>query len=421
MNKTSLIIKREYLSRVKNKTFILTTLLTPLFIVTLIVGTALLGSKGGDNDRKIAVIDNAGFFKNNLKSTDDIKFDFTAGIDSTNFEKQGYTDVLYIPPVNDSVKKVNFVIRSATTLGLENSSRIENRINTAIEDKRLADNGISRTQLDSIRNNAQVAQLKTIDSSGEKNQGIAFGIGYVCGILIYITMLIYGMMVMRGVMEEKTNRIAEVIVSSVKPYQLMMGKVIGIGAVGITQFLIWGILIAIFSTVLPSFIPAADAVTGEASKMGQLTSSLATVNWPVVIGAFIFYFIGGYLFYASLFAAIGSVIDDINNANSLTMPITMPIIFSFVIMTVAIRNTSGPLAVWASIIPFTSPVVMMGLIGFGVPETVPYWQLFASMAALILGFLFTIWLAAKIYRTGILMYGKKPSWKQMFTWAFRKS
>ncbi len=421
MNKTSLIIKREYLSRVKNKTFILTTLLTPLFIVALIVGTALLGSKGGDNDRKIAVIDNAGFFKNNLKSTDDIKFDFTAGIDSTNFEKQGYTDVLYIPPVNDSVKKVNFVIRSATTLGLENSSRIQNRINTAIEDKRLADNGISRTQLDSIRNNAQVAQLKTIDSSGEKNQGIAFGIGYVCGILIYITMLIYGMMVMRGVMEEKTNRIAEVIVSSVKPYQLMMGKVIGIGAVGITQFLIWGILIAIFSTVLPSFIPAADAVTGEASKIGELTSSLATVNWPVVIGAFIFYFIGGYLFYAALFAAIGSVIDDINNANSLTMPITMPIIFSFVIMTVAIRNTSGPLAVWASIIPFTSPVVMMGLIGFGVPETVPYWQLFASMAALILGFLFTIWLAAKIYRTGILMYGKKPSWKQMFTWAFRKS
>jgi ABC-2 type transport system permease protein len=268
---------------------------------------------------------------------------------------------------------------------------------------------------------------------------LASAIGYGCGILIYITMLIYGMMVMRGVMEEKTNRIAEVIVSSVKPFQLMMGKIIGIGAVGITQFILWIVLILVLSTAAQSFVshdtmeqvqqlqqnngmmPGGGAMQANeaAQKMYNIKHTMSTANWPVIIGCFIFYFIGGYLFYAALFAAVGSVVEDAQGSPSLTMPITMPIIISFFIMTSAIQTPDGPLAVWASIIPFSSPIVMMARIAYGIPGTVPYWQLAASMLSLIIGFLFTTWLAGKIYRTGILLYGKKTNWKDMIKWAFR--
>jgi ABC-2 type transport system permease protein len=252
---------------------------------------------------------------------------------------------------------------------------------------------------------------------------------------------IYGAAVMRGVMEEKTSRVAEVIVSSVKPFPLMLGKIIGIGAVGITQFLLWIILIFALSTVAQSFMshetaeqlrmlqqnggvmPGGGAMQASdaAQKMYTVQHTLSTANWPLIIGCFIFYFIGGYLFYAALFAAIGSVVEDVQGSQSLTLPVTLPIIFSFFIMTTAIQSPDSPLAVWASIIPLSSPIVMMARIAFGVPGTVAYWQLAASILSLVGGFLFTTWLAAKIYRTGILLYGKKVTWKEMIKWGFRKS
>ncbi|MES1222606.1 MAG: ABC transporter permease, partial [Bacteroidota bacterium] len=273
----------------------------------------------------------------------------------------------------------------------------------------------------------------------ESNQTLAYGIGYASGILIYITMIIYGMMVLRGVMEEKTNRIAEVIVSSVKPFELMMGKIIGIGAVGLTQFLMWVVLIIVLSSTVQTFVshdtlqqvqalqqhggtmPGGNMMQASesAQKIYNIKHTLSTANWPLIIGCFVFYFLGGYLFYASLFAAVGSVVEDIQNSQSLTLPITMPIIFSFLIMSIVIYSPDTPLAVWTSIIPFTAPTVMMARIAYGVPGTVPYWQLFSSMLLLIGGFLFTTWLAGKIYRTGILLYGKKITWKEMMKWAFR--
>ena len=241
---------------------------------------------------------------------------------------------------------------------------------------------------------------------------------------------------MRGVMEEKTNRIAEVIVSSVRPFQLMMGKIIGIGAVGLTQFLIWIILIAGISTLMMSFIPAevlqqvqeqgpemsgSSAQTSEAVRtLANAQLSLSTVNWPLVIGCFIFYFLGGYLFYAALFAAVGSAVnEDAQDAQSLTFPITMPIIIAIIIMVNSINDPTSSLATWSSIIPFFSPIVMMSRVPFGVPDTVAIWELGLSMALLILGFIFTTWLSAKIYRTGILLYGKKPTWKEMIKWIRR--
>jgi ABC-2 type transport system permease protein len=250
-------------------------------------------------------------------------------------------------------------------------------------------------------------------------------------------MFIFGSMVMRGVVEEKTNRIAEVIVSSCKPFELMMGKIIGIAGVGLTQFLLWIGLIFILMSSIQFFVPA-EVMELARQNPGQLqggreadiamrimetkTEIIEGANWALILSLFLFYFLGGYLFYASLFAAIGSVInEDPQEAQSLMLPITMPIIFAFIILSSSLDNPGSPMAVWGSIIPFTSPIVMMGRIPFGVPGTVPYWQLGLSMLLLVGGFLGTTWFAGKVYRTGILMYGKKASWKEMMKWAFRKS
>jgi ABC-2 type transport system permease protein len=277
----------------------------------------------------------------------------------------------------------------------------------------------------------------TEGKSKQANAGLAYGIGFGSGLLIYMTMFIFGAMVMRGVAEEKMNRIAEVIVSSCKPFELMLGKIIGIAGVGLTQFLLWIILISVIMTSLQFFLPAElmDQVKqGQSPLQGGTDANMAmkimqtkteimeSANWPLIISCFLFYFLGGYLFYASLFAAIGSVInEDPQEAQALMLPITMPIIFAFIILTSILNNPNSPMAVWASIIPFTSPIVMMGRIPFGVPETVPVWQLLLSMAMLVGGFLLTTWFAGKVYRTGILMYGKKASWKEMAKWAFRNN
>src|SRR5579871_6659242 len=441
MGKIGLIIKREYLTRVRNKTFILTTILTPLLFVVFIAGSIYLSVKGKE-DLKVAVIDNNGYFKNNLKNTANVIFEFPAGIDTSNYLDKGYTAILILPKF-ENTEKAQYIVRSKKSIGLGTKESIEEKINSAIEDNMLQEVGVRRTELDSIHTQSQFAELKSLQEHGNKaeesNQALAYGIGYASGILIYITMIIYGMMVLRGVMEEKTNRIAEVVVSSVKPFELMMGKIIGIGAVGLTQFLMWVVLIIVLSSVTQSFISHdtlqqvqalqqnGGAMPGggmmqaseSAQKIYNIKHTIGTANWPLIISCFIFYFLGGYLFYASLFAAVGSVIEDLQGSQSMTLPITMPIIFSFLIMSVVIYSPDTPLAIWTSIIPFTSPTVMMARIAYGVPGTVAYWQLIVSMLLLVGGFLFTTWLAGKIYRTGILLYGKKVTWKEMMKWAFK--
>jgi ABC-2 type transport system permease protein len=443
MNKIGLIIQREYLSRVRNRTFVLTTILMPLLIVLFIAGTIFLSVKGKE-ELKIAVIDNNHFFQANLKNSNDISFNFPTDVDTSNYQQKGYTAILIIPKF-EGAQKTQYVIRSKKSIGLGSKETIENKINAAIEDHMLEKSGISRNQLDSIHTKSQFAELKSMQEHGNKteesNQFVAYLIGYSCGILIYIIMLIYGMMVLRGVMEEKTNRIAEVMVSSVKPFELMMGKIVGIGAVGLTQFLMWVVLIILLTGVAQTLIPHDTLVQVQALQkqngampgggMMQTSESAqqiynmkhlaSTANWPLILGCFVFYFLGGYLFYAALFAAVGSVVEDVQNSQSLTLPVTMPIIFSFLIMSVVVYAPDTPLAIWASLIPFSSPIVMLTRIAYGVPGTVPYWQLILSMLLLITGFLFTTWMAGKIYRTGILLYGKKTTWKEMWKWAFRKS
>jgi ABC-2 type transport system permease protein len=416
----------------------------PIIFIGFIAGSVYFAASGKE-ETTIAIVNDPGFLKENLNNdSGNVVFVFPEGADSINYKDKKFDGILY-PELSEG--KLVAELHSSKQLGFETTRYVERQLNKALENKLLLDKGIEKSTLDSIADASEenvVLKNMVADEEGkstESNAGIAHGVGFASGLLIYMTMFIFGAMVMRGVAEEKTNRIAEVIVSSCKPFELMLGKIIGIAGVGLTQLLLWIALMVALSSSLSAFIPAetyqqfqsmqqgqqmvgsAAAVNPTALKILEAKSALIeSVNWMVIISCFLFYFLGGYLFYASLFAAIGSVInEDPQEAQQLMLPITMPILFSFVILESVLSNPGSPLAVWTSIIPFTSPIIMMGRIPFGVPGTVPYWQLAASMLSLVGGFILTTWFAGKIYRTGILMYGKKASWKEMIKWSFRKS
>lgn len=443
MKKILIIIQREYLTRVRNKTFLLSTFLLPLVMLLFIFGSAYLGAKSIKQYR-IAVKDETNLYKNKMDSSNAAAFSFEENISMKNYKAEGYDGILIIYSANQSTPD-SARLYSEKDLGLATDGAVKKQLQKINEEKLLLEKGVSRAIIDSIRSESEDEALLNFRSYKVKgtelkegNKKLASIIGFVSGLIIYITLFIYGASVMRGVMEEKMNRIAEVMVSSVKPFQLMLGKIIGIAAVGLTQLMLWIILIMILVNLLPFILPADtlqsvqqtnQAMPGAMGPndtvsrtiMSSTGIDISSVNWFLTIAMFLFYFLGGYLFYAALFAAVGSVInEDPQEAQSLMLPITMPIIFGFIMLTSTIENPSGPLAFWGSIIPFTSPIVMMARVAGGVPESVPYWQLFLSMFLLIGGFLFTTWLSAKIYRTGILMYGKKASWKEMLKWAFKK-
>jgi len=436
MRKTWLIIKREYISRVRNRTFILSTFLTPLFFAGMIALVIFISSNA-QNKEKIAIVDNTGIFPNTPDTSGQTVFIPDALADTANFDQKGYSAILYSPYTGDNAGG-NWKMYSRKPLNPGARGEISGKVRSDIAHDLMVKNGLDTRLIDSIRNLADKIEMETAvlkkENAREPDAGIAFGIGYGAGFIIYITLMIYGSMVMRGVMEEKTNRVAEVMISSVKPFQLMMGKILGIGAVGLTQFLLWAILLFGFSMALSVFIPAAlmeqavagpamagtaNSFSGTAIGLAKAQKELTEVNWLLIIPSFIFYFLFGYLFYAAIFAAVGSAVnDDSHDMQSLMLPVTAPIILAIVIMITVISNPEGPLALWGSIIPLFSPVVMMARIPFGVPEVVSWQQLAASMLLLVGGFLFTTWLSARIYRTGILLYGKKITWKEMWKWAF---
>jgi ABC-2 type transport system permease protein len=437
MKKIWLVIKREYLTRVRNKTFLLSTFLFPIVIVAFIIGSVFLAIKSRNKSR-IAVINDPGFLQKNLDSDSSfVIFEFPNDVNSSNYEEKGYAGLLRVYP--DTAAR-RYVIESKKSMGIETMDYVERQVEKAIEYNMLQEKNIERKLLDSISNASKKAAKVTneLETGREANNKLPYLIGFGCGIIIYVTMFVFGAMVMRGVMEEKTSRIAEVMISSVKPFQLMMGKILGIAAVGLTQMLLWIVLLLVLVNIVPLFVASETLEQFQemqrsqqqlpggpnntvALEMLKATDTFKTeVNWGIVISSFLFYFLGGYLFYASLFAAVGSVVnEDPQEAQSLMLPIMMPIVFGFIILSTSIENPDSPMAFWGSLIPFTSPIVMMGRIAKGVPEVVPWWQLFLSMAMLILGFIFTTWFAGKIYRTGILLYGKKPSWKEMIKWIRR--
>jgi ABC-2 type transport system permease protein len=442
MNKIFIILKREFLTRVQKKTFLLTTIGLPLLIFG-IYALIIFFAVSDEKDFKIAVADEASIFQNNLKDNDkEFTFENVKNETPTTLTKaletKKYNAFIYVPKSFSATDSLQVV--AAKSVGFITKNKIERSIENALEENKLLTAlNVTKPQLDSLQ---KTNNIKFTTISGEKDSdvkaGISYGVGMFSGFLIYIILFIYGTMVMRGVAEEKTNRIAEVIISSVKPFQLMFGKILGIGSVGLLQFLIWVILVmgiqigvAMFfpdmmsqmqhQPMQPGMIAAANAMENS-NALSQMNAVVAQINFPLIIGCFIFYFLGGYFMYASLFAAVGSTVnEDLSDAQTLTLPITMPIIFGFAIMMQAVNNPNSSLAVFGSLFPLTSPIVMMARIAHGIPDGVTITQLITSMALLIAGFLGTTWLAAKIYRTGILMYGKKVTWKEIMKWAFRKS
>ncbi|KYP15846.1 ABC transporter permease [Flavihumibacter sp. CACIAM 22H1] len=430
MNKTFIIIQREFLSRVKKKTFLLSTILLPILLFGL-YGLIIYFSMKGEDNLRVAIVDSKGQLEGKIQSDATIEFSFLKQSNIETLEQdlkdKKYSGYIIMP---DSLgKKDSLQYHSRTNVGLMTQGKIESRINKALEKNSLQQMLAPGITLSQVESNKTSINLKIEKSDGKAgNAGFATALGFICGFLIYIVLFIYGSMVMRGVMEEKTNRIAEVMVSSVKPYQLMIGKIVGIGAVGLVQFLIWGVLMLSLQLLLPILFPqlleqagtvqgaveVANAGGGKASMVTTILNNMQSVNMTLIIVLFILYFLGGYLLYSSLFAAVGSAVnEDPQDAQQLMLPITMPIIFAFVIMMQTINNPDSGLALFGSLFPLTSPIVMMARIPYGVPA----WQLLLSIGLLIGGFLGTTWLAAKIYRTGILMYGKKVTWKELWKWA----
>ena len=429
MNKIWLIIQREYISRVKKKSFLVTTLLIPILMFGLIATMAYMAAKS-EQKEAIAVIDESGVFINKM-DTSSSSYTITYIADDTHenyttlLEKNKCDILLHIYPFRNGLPdSINIYKDGGVSLSAKEF--ISDDMNTIYQIKQMQDEGIDKDKIDSINNSS--IRLKSFDlkNNQETSSEIATMIGYVTGFLIYLVILIYGMGVMRGVMEEKTNRIAEVIISSVRPFQLMMGKIVGIALVGLTQFLLWLILTGSLQFLLPLFIPelrqamhpssaaGMDAMSKvPTSELAGIFNSLSNQHWSLILSCFLFYFLGGYFLYAAMFAAVGSLVnEDQQEAQQMTIPITMPIILAFFIMTSAIKDPNSTLAIFGSMFPLTSPIVMMARIPYGVPA----WQIATSMLLLVAGFVLMTWLSAKIYRTGILMYGKKASWKEVIKW-----
>ncbi|MBC7912619.1 MAG: ABC transporter permease [Pyrinomonadaceae bacterium] len=407
MRKTLLIIQREYLSRVKKKSFVVMTFLVPLLFMGMTALVAYLTQKGGDAITEVKVIDEAGGFISQFKNSKDLIFLPT----TESFAKAKLTAkkessfVLYIPKNIGESGKVQLV--SAQKAPLMVMNEIENQTNNILRYKLLQEAGIDIQTLESIKPNVFI-DYKELTDKGEKetNMSAAYAVSFSAAILIYLCLFIYGAQVMRGVIEEKTSRIVEVVISSVKPFQLMMGKIIGIGMVGLTQFLLWIIL-----SSLATKITSTDALPYD------ILSAIQTIPVGYILTTFLIYFLGGYLLYSALFAAVGSAVDNETETQQFMFPITLPLLFTYIMaFSFIVNNPNSTLSVWLSMIPFTSPIAMMVRIPFGVPD----WQLYVSISILIAGFIFTTWVAARIYRVGILMYGKKTSYREIIKWFMYK-
>lgn len=448
MNKALLILKREYLTRVRKKSFIIMTLLVPFIFAAMTILPAWLAMQDDHEERTIAVYDATGIFLGRLESTEFTKFHF---IPKEEFERvrediknSPFYAVLFVPPNILSANRAQVFSNKQVTIDIKNM--IDDRLEEILEaDKKqqvIEEIGVPdlEKKLAATQTNISVETIKV----GEKGESvkssteIAMIVGYAAGFVIYMFVLMYGMMVMRGVMEEKTNRIVEVIISSVKPMQLMFGKIIGIGLVGLTQLLFWVIIGGAVITGVQTFaggdavqtvqsshdlmsapgMSVAPAMAEQQQNMAlDIIDKVNSLNLWMIVGSFIFYFLGGFFMYASFMGAIGSAVDQDEDAQQFMFPVMLPLIFSIIILFPVVKNPEGALAFWASMVPLTSPIIMMVRVPFGVSA----WELLLSMSILLISIVGTIWVAGKIYRTGILMYGKKVNLKEIVKWLFYRN
>jgi ABC-2 type transport system permease protein len=443
MNKILLIIKREYLTRIKKKSFIIMTILSPVIFAAMMVVPSWLATQEDTSEKVIAIKDATGLYGRSFKNSAYLKYELLStnySIDKKMVMDAGYDAFLDIED-NLIMNPEAIQLYSNGQVTFDVKSNIEQQLSTLVKEQKLKSYQIENlasklNELNALKVKVNAIRLDEDGSKQKSSAEYAMAIGMVSAILIYMFMLIYGTQVMRGVIEEKTNRIIEIVISSVKPFQLMMGKIIGIGLVALTQFFIW-----IFLTIgLISFIPKVISIDKaevnhqisynvneySANNIHSLSSSetnteeiakniLSLINDSnilLTLAFFIFYFIGGYLVYAALFAAIGSAIDTETETQQFVLPILIPLILSIYIAMATFRNPHGDLSFWFSMIPFTSPVVMMSRI----PFDVPYWEILLSMVILTGSFVFFTWFAGRVYRTGILMYGKKVNYKEIWKW-----
>lgn len=437
MNNLGIIIKREYLTRVKKRSFLLLTFLGPLFFAALMIAPSLLmlRSEKMESKKAIVVLDESGMFDGKIENTDANTFiyeDINANVDSLKkFVFDGIYDAfLYIPSTSLNIP-VNAKLYSDKQIPMTLSSHIEREMKQVVEHQKLLASGIDPDIVKASKTSINVSTIRMDEESGEKTSyaELEYIIGLVLALVIYFAIFLFSNQVLRGVIEEKTNRIIEVIISSVKPFELMMGKIIGIALVGLTQFLLWIVLtIGIYfvasglligpevlspsGTVMTEEISQITETTGGEDIMLEAVNMVQSINFGAILWSFLFYFVFGYLLYAALFAAIGGMVDNETDSNQFSTVVSLPLIIAIVCAPTMVNNPDSSLGLWLSMIPFTSPVSMMIRIPFGVP----YWQIAISLIILVLTFIMITWIAGKIYRTGILMYGKKTSLKEIWKW-----
>ncbi len=434
MNKISIIIKREFLSRVRKKSFLLLTVLGPILFAAVTLAPAAM-MLIPDDERVIIVLDKPGVL-NMWDGTDDVVLKYanpkTYTLDDIKemvMEDDRFHAALHIPTGEgwdpDYIAK-NVVFFSRGDVSVNAASVIKDKLQQELTNQKLNALGVDPELISGAKT---TVSFRTIDISKEEEMETTVGpkmaVGFVGGFVIYFFIFIYGGMVMRSVIEEKTNRIVEVIISSVKPFQLLMGKIIGVALVGLTQLGIWVVLTTAIVTAV-SYLVFGQMMDTEAIAAGQVPDSEMSsilisgldaaqlINFPLIIACFIFYFIAGYLLYGSFMAAVGSAVDAEADAQQFVLPVSIPLIIAIIVMMNILTNPDNILLTWMSIIPLTSPIIMMARLPFGVPV----WELLLSMSLLIIFVVLSIWMAGKIYRTGILMYGKKPTFKELFKWLF---
>lgn len=433
LSKIGLIIGREYSVRVKKKSFILTTIITPILMAALILIPSLIMLYRGNDQQKIMFIDRSGLVKPYFENGKSVEYQFAdAAADveqfKADFDNLG-VDILVVVSGLDSSNNVSVTTYSKEPVSLETKSDIGSTIETAVRDYKLRTYDIVGYDeiMEKVKTSVSIDALTLTDDGGEKADSVEayMVIAYIMSFLIYIFTFMFGNMVMRGVIEEKSNRIVEVMVSSVSSFELMMGKIIGIAGVALTQFIIW-IVLTLLLVAGGSLLFGADmaAAAGAVDPSGAteavsqtmmsgIMEGLGSLNIPYLLIFFLVYFLLGYLLYASMFAAVGSAVDNEADTGQLSMPITIPLMLGLFIMLHTFQHPSSPLSFWASIIPFTSPMVMLARLPFGV---VPGWQLALSIALLLVTFVLVTWISARIYRVGILMYGKKATFKDLYKW-----
>lgn len=429
-NNISLIVGREFRARVRKKSFIITTLLMPVLMIGLMVAPALIMEYSQGEQKRIAVIDESGLVAPQLQSDEAMAFETVdLAVEEARNSLADHFAILYIgSDILSNSSNVRLYANASTSIMLE--EQITSQIEQVIENEKLKAYQIDNLDqiLSEVETHVSMQTFRNDKAEEEAQSGqssiVATALGYILGFVLYMFLLIYGAMVMQSVIEEKNSRVLEVMVSSVKPFQLMMGKILGVASVAIVQVAIWGVLIfGVGSFVLPQLMPAEAMMGAEAMEAGvatnvdpemiQIVSAMTDSAYLAKIFICLILFVfGGFLLYSAMFAAIGSAVDSVQDAQQLQTPVMLPIILGLLMMLAVINDPNSPIAFWFSVIPFTSPIVMMARI----PYDIPMWEIALSLVLLYASFMVMVWLAAKIYRVGIFMYGKKPSLKELWKW-----